>query len=385
MAEVRDMWRRMYALGAALNTANWGLYFSFSRRYLSVDLGGGTQSVLLITGLEWVFTLFAIASGKLVQVLGGRYVVFLGVTGFIPFIAALGIHNPMTLAVVLSFASFSWAISWPSILSAVFSGGISPGKAYSYFTLGSGLGYSFGSLAMGPIYSALRAEGVFTTMAVIYLLTYLIFFIQYPTKGPSRHGLRDVSESPNAILKLIPVLTAFSFIVFARELLYSIAPLKLTYEIREVFTPTSELVEYTLFGTVFGGITALLSVPARVLAGKLSDRYNPAKILFAISIAYLITYWLFVTTEGLIPIIVWQLPLYPFLDVSINTYIARYVPRHAVTLGFGTVLTFSAIGGLLLLPILANPEITTEFIGSLVTSAVIVSIALIAPKLRVKG
>lgn len=374
----------MYALGAALNTTTWGLYFSFSRRYLSVELGGGTQVILLITGLEWVFTLFAVISGKLVERLGGRYVILLGITGVLPFVAALRVYDPTVLAIMLSFASFSWAISWPSILSTVFSGdSIMPGSAYSYFTIGSGLGYSIGSMIMGPLYSSLSAVGVFTTIIIIYLVTYLIFFIHYPVKESLRRGMEGKEGSSNTFHTLLLVLVALSLTVFARELLYSVAPIKLTYEVRKVFAPSSELLDYTLFGMFFGGLTALLSVPARVVAGKLSDRYNPLYLLSITSAAYLVTYWLFVTTEGLIPVLVWQLPLYPFLDVSINTYIAKYVPKHTMTLGFGTVLMFSAIGGLLLLPILVSPSITPEFLGLLVTVAVVTSIALIIAKLRI--
>ncbi|MEM0453134.1 MAG: MFS transporter [Sulfolobales archaeon] len=384
MVKIDGYWRHMYALGAALNTTTWGLYFSFSRRYLSVELGGGTQVILLITGLEWVFTLFAVISGKLVERLGGRYVILLGITGVLPFVAALRVYDPTVLAIMLSFASFSWAISWPSILSTVFSGdSIMPGSAYSYFTIGSGLGYSIGSMIMGPLYSSLSAVGVFTTIIIIYLVTYLIFFIHYPVKESLRRGMEGKEGSSNTFHTLLLVLVALSLTVFARELLYSVAPIKLTYEVRKVFAPSSELLDYTLFGMFFGGLTALLSVPARVVAGKLSDRYNPLYLLSITSTAYLVTYWLFVTTEGLIPVLVWQLPLYPFLDVSINTYIAKYVPKHTMTLGFGTVLMFSAIGGLLLLPILVSPSITPEFLGLLVTVAVVTSIALIIAKLRI--
>ncbi|MEM1982875.1 MAG: MFS transporter [Sulfolobales archaeon] len=384
MVKIDGYWRHMYALGAALNTTTWGLYFSFSRRYLSVELGGGTQVILLITGLEWVFTLFAVISGKLVERLGGRYVILLGITGVLPFVAALRVYDPTVLAIMLSFASFSWAISWPSILSTVFSGdSIMPGSAYSYFTIGSGLGYSIGSMIMGPLYSSLSAVGVFTTIIIIYLVTYLIFFIHYPIKESLRRGMEGKEGSSNTFHTLLLVLVALSLTVFARELLYSVAPIKLTYEVRKVFAPSSELLDYTLFGMFFGGLTALLSVPARVVAGKLSDRYNPLYLLSITSAAYLVTYWLFVTTEGLIPVLVWQLPLYPFLDVSINTYIAKYVPKHTMTLGFGTVLMFSAIGGLLLLPILVSPSITPEFLGLLVTVAVVTSIALIIAKLRI--
>ncbi|MEM4811840.1 MAG: hypothetical protein QXO85_03195 [Sulfolobales archaeon] len=138
---LRNGWRFTYALGATLNTFTWGLYFSFTRYYLGIELGGGTSALILITGLEWVFTLFAVVSGRLVRRIGGRSVTLLGISGALPLLAGLKVHDPNILAIVLSLASFSWAIAWPSILLAVFSGdNITPGRAYSYFTIGSGVG-----------------------------------------------------------------------------------------------------------------------------------------------------------------------------------------------------------------------------------------------------
>ncbi len=376
-------WRYVYALGAALNTATWGLYFSFTRRYLSVELGGGTQTLLLISGLEWAFTLFAILSSKLVEKVGSKYVALLGITGVIPFIVALRIYDPNILAVILSLASLSWALSWPSILQAVFSGDdLTPGRAYGYFTVGSGIGYSLGSMAMGILYGLTGAEGVFITIVLMYAVTYLIFFKLYPAEKPHRIYSRNYGGNRGVIYGTLPALIALSLTVFTREILYSIAPLKLSSEILKVLPASSELTEYTLFGVVFGGITALLSVPARITAGKLSDKYNPLIILSATSSAYLITYWSFVRTEGLVPIIVWQIPLYPFLDVSINAYIAKHVPRHAMTLGFGTALMFSAVGGLMLLPVLMMQNTSPEFLGCLVTASTTLAVLIIALKLR---
>ncbi|MEM4907026.1 MAG: MFS transporter [Sulfolobales archaeon] len=378
---LRNGWRFTYALGATLNTFTWGLYFSFTRYYLGIELGGGTSALILITGLEWVFTLFAVVSGRLVRRIGGRSVTLLGISGALPLLAGLKVHDPNILAVVLSLASFSWAIAWPSILLAVFSGdNITPGRAYSYFTIGSGVGYSLGSTLMGVFYNFAGSGGVFTTLAAMYVVTFLTFYILYPTRELQQRKTDDYKGELDVIHSLLPILVAFSLIVFSRELLYSVGPVKLASEIRKLLPTYSEVVEYTVFGAVFGGITALISVPARIVAGRLSDRFNPLYILASTGVAYLITYWIFVSTEGLIPIIIWQLPLYPFLDVSVNTYIAKYVPKHAMALGFGTVLTFSAIGGLMLLPILMNPEVRADFLGFLVSIAVIIAVTLISIK-----
>ncbi|MFN3268247.1 MAG: hypothetical protein ACK416_03190, partial [Zestosphaera sp.] len=129
------IWRLMYSLGAILSSLTWGLYFSFTRRYIGVELGGGLHALMLITGLEWGFTLFAVVTGKLAKSVGDKNLVLLGFTGVVPFLLALSSRDPLILSIILSFSSLSWALSWPSILTTVFSSsGVSPGRAYSYFT-----------------------------------------------------------------------------------------------------------------------------------------------------------------------------------------------------------------------------------------------------------
>ncbi len=238
----------MYSLAAALNTAVWGLYFSFTRLYISVELEGGIQAVLFITGLEWGFTLFAVASGRLASRVGDKGLVCVGAMGFLPFLIALGVRSPFTLAVILSLSSFTWAISWPSILSAVFSGvGVSPGRVYSYFTVGTGVGFSVGSAFMGPLYTLIGPEGVFLVIAIMYVTTYLIFAVFFPRGSDVRvrkdYGL--LSGSRDVLQRLIPVLVALSLTVLAREILYAVAPSKLSSELEEVMTASSELVKYT--------------------------------------------------------------------------------------------------------------------------------------------
>lgn len=374
----------MYSLAAALNTTVWSLYFSFTRLYIGVKLEGGIQAVLLITGLEWGFTLFAVMSGRLTSRVGGRGLVCLGATGFLPFLIAMGVKSPFTLAVILSLSSFTWAISWPSILSAVFSNvRVSPGRAYSYFTVGTGVGFSVGSAFMGPLYALTGPEGVFLVIAIMYLTTYLIFAAFFPRGSDVRvrEGGELLSGSRSVLQRLILVLVALSLTILAREILYAVAPSKLSSELEKVITTSSELVKYTAFGVAYGGITAALSIPARILAGRLTDRYNPLKIFMFTTVAYMFLYWSFVKSEGWISIALWQVSLYPFLDTAVNTYIAKHVPGEIMTSGFGAAITFNAVGGLLILPLLANPNLDMDFLGYAVTAATVLSITLVLMKL----
>ncbi|MEM0026229.1 MAG: MFS transporter [Zestosphaera sp.] len=373
-------WRMMYSLGAILSSLTWGLYFSFTRRYIGVELGGGLQAIMLITGLEWGFTLFAVVAGKLVKHVGDKNLVLLGISGTIPFLLALSSQEPLTLSIILSFSALSWALSWPSILTTVFSSSsISPGRAYSYFTVGTGVGYSLGSSIMGLFYSIVGPEGLFIIIAVTYFLTYLIFIVFFP-KETTQAELK-VSESSTSdwgLRRFLIVLLALSLTVFSRELLYVVAPSKLSLELENILDTSSEWLEYLLFGIVYGGFTALLSIPARIAAGRLTDKYNPLTLFSMTTLAYMLVYWALVKSEGLLTLLIWQIPLYPFLDTAINTYIAKQIPKEVMTAGFGVTIFFNALGGLMLLPLLANPGLDTDFLGYVVTIATTLSILLVS-------
>lgn len=382
----KTLWRTMYSVAATLYMTTWGLYFSFTRRYISVELGGGLQSIILITGLEWGFTLLAVVSGRLTRRVDEKNLILLGSAGCLPFLAAMTTRDPTELAVVLSFYSFTWAVSWPPVLSTVMSdASISPGRAYSYFTIGTGLGYSIGSACMGPIYGVAGPEGAFTALTLAHLAAYSILIAFFPKNINSKtfkHEGREDLSIKGTVNRLAPVLVAVSLTVFARELLYSVAPSKLSAELESLVGSSSTLTEYTLFGIVYGGFTAVLSIPARVAAGRLTDKHDPLKVFALTTVAYLLDYWVFVKSWGWASILIWQLPLYPFLDTAVNTYIARQVPRSTMASGFGLAIAFDAIGGLMLLPLLSSPYLSPDFIGYVVTAATTASVILVLKKMR---
>jgi MFS family permease len=364
-----------YSLAAALGSFMWGIYFSFTRRYLSVELGGGTRAVLLITGLEWVYAFFAVLAGRLVGALGGRNLVRLSTAGFLPLLAATALRDPNLLALVLSLTSLTWSISWPAILSAVFSSSRGRyGRAYSIFTLGTGLGWSAGSVAMGFIYSAGGPVLVLSTCSLLYLLSYLIFSELYPVGAEPRS--EDPREGLREVRRLWYILVPYTLIAFSRELYYSVAPVKLSVELAKLLRNPPEDLQYVAFGIAYGGITSVLSIPTRVVCGRLADLYNPLLLLVASSFAYLASYWGFVLTEGLVSIAIWQLPLYPLVDTAVSVGLARSASGSARTTALGASVAFSALGGLAVLPLTASPELGQEVVGALLTSALMTSVAL---------
>ncbi|MCX8185136.1 MAG: MFS transporter [Sulfolobales archaeon] len=365
------MWRIFYSIAATINTATWGIYFSFTRRYIGVELEGGIRSILLIAGLEWLYAFSAIASSRISRLVGRRNGILLGSLGSVPLLVSPPIRDPVSLALVLSLTSLTWSLTWPTIMSTVFSEAEGRfGKMYSLFTIGTGFGFSLGSFAMGALYYAGGAPLVFTACSILYAISYLIFYIFYP-------GIREAVGEENsrptitAVRSLIPILTSYALLVFCREAYYSVAPVKLSEEIVKILPNISEEYQYIAFGVFYGGLTSFLSVPTRILVGYLVDRYDPHLMLLFSFILYISNYWLFISLGGLATILIWQFPLYPIIDTSMNVLLARSTTGDSRIRALGAGLASSAIGGLGVLPLIAYPEIDPTFIGIVITLAAI--------------
>ncbi len=372
------MWRALYSLAATINTVMWGIYFPFTRRYVGVELGGGIQSILLITGLEWLYVFFAPAAGRLSGRLGERGSILLGTLGAVPLIASVFLRDPVSLALTLSLSSLGWSITWPVVVSVVLAGaGGRFGRAYSVFTIGTGLGFGIGSSAMGLLYYAGGPGFVLLSCAFLYVLTYAIFYAFYPQevrRGESEREGRDPAVPWARAAGY--ALAAYTLLVFCREAYYSVAPVKLSTDIARVLPDAPEEAQYVAFGILYAGITSLLSIPARVVYGLLADRHDPRLLLVSSFPLYVAVYWAFVLLEGVASIVVWQLPLYPMVDTSVNVLLARHSGERERAHALGVGLALSAVGGLSVMPLAAYPDVDPTTVGSLITVVAVFGLSL---------
>lgn len=378
------MWRIFYSVAATIFTVMWGIYFSFTRRYIGVELGGGIPAVLLITGLEWMYVLFAVLAGRFSRSIGKRSCILIGSLGAVPIAASAMIRNPLHLAVVLSLNSLTWSLTWPIVMTAVFAGAKKGfGKAYSLFTVGTGFGFSLGSAVMGLLYYAGGPTIVLFVCSALYAVSYTIFYVFYPESSEVGENVVGGLKPPST-LTLKYLFAMYALLVFCREAYYSVAPVKLSAEISKIMPEASGGSQYIAFGVLFGGLTAFLTVPMRLAVGFLVDKYDP-RLLLGMSFAlYTTSYWLFILLEGVASIAVWQLPLYPLVDTSVNVLLAKNSAGDGRTRALGTGLAISAIGGLGVLPLIAYPEVNPFFIGVLIIVAAICGLAMTAQSLLTK-
>ncbi|MEM4717715.1 MAG: MFS transporter [Desulfurococcaceae archaeon] len=368
---------KKFAFATFINSIAWGLLFSFSTRYIAIELSGGTDAVVIYLGLSWLFTLMGLLSGKVARLIGEKNSVLMGSWATVPILLAIFAKDSFLVAFLLSITAFPWVISWSIVLKILFSA--TPhkkaGLEYGKMTIGSGLGYFVGSIIQGFVYNYAGVLGVYALASIMVLSSYFAYYRFYP--GIYQESNTSIQSDPIRVTKkiLIPLFSVM-FSVFIREFLYAVAPSKLNQSIEEFFYIELEWVKYTIYGIIFSGGT-LISPFIRVLAGKLVDKYGSFKIFILTVFGYTILFYVFNITHGLAPIILWQIPLFPFLDIASNVYIASRLSNEEMIIGFGVLNSFIAIGGSLIISLSLIGEVDIPSSLIIVSIVSMISIALI--------
>lgn len=319
---------------------------AFTRMYFAKEFG--TSALTFLTGIEWFMAFLAIPFGYLKDKYGGTWPIYLGALGSVAFTSLIFLRSPEVLSVVLSLSTFSWAVAWPSIIATATSKYGTSALSYARITLGGGLGWGIGSVIMGSIYRSYGLIGITASIITTYLLAYTLFIAD----------LKDVEIVVKSttirfkdLVLTIRMLTYFVLsvvvCVFARELLYVIMTVKLRKEVSTLKLLT--LTEEEVFGVVYGALASVLSMPMRLWAGKLANKLGVFRLYRLAVLAYLAYAWVFQATYGIYSIILWQVPLFPLIDVAIYSLAVEHAPEKLRTSVIGVVTAFSSVGGSLLI------------------------------------
>jgi hypothetical protein len=369
-----------YAVALTLGSFSWGVFYTFSTRYLVAELGGGLLSMYLFTGSSWLFTLLTLLADAASRTLGERLTILTGALVAVPVLLGACVREPLLLALLLASVSAPWSISWPVVLKVVFSRVESgEGGEYSAFTVFSGISYFAGSLSAGLLYALGGVGVVYTTTALLLVASFTLYYAYYT---PSSTSSGESPAGGRLVGALKYTLTAICVFVLGRELFFAYVPVKINRELEALLPSSGDLAYYVVYGLVYSG-GALVSPLARVLAGRLVDKYGPRGVLVASISGYALLYWLFAETSGVVPLVLWQVPLFPLYDVAVNTHIARLLPRELHVQGFALLTAFTALGGSLVTLLLALRVVDTALVGLVVTAATLTSITLLLCEERV--
>ncbi len=344
---VEGRWLRIYTIASLIHSTAWGLYFAFTRFYIVTKLGGGYTALLFLTGAEWGLPALSIVWGALADKYGRRKFVMLGASGALAFAIAAQIREPMLFVAILSYASFAWGLAWPSVLAPVLTPTESVGRRYSVFMVGSTLGWSLGSSAMGFLYNLAGPRGVLFMAALLYACAYALYTAFFPREyeRSERAGASFAEFRKLAVLMLM-LLIAIALATFGAELGFNLMAVKLEHELSMVLGNACEDVKAVLYGFLYGGITTLMGVPARIVAGRIADRWSPLRLFIAVDLGYVAYIAGLVLSHGIVTIILWQIPLYPFFDVSVYASTSRYAPPELKASVAGVTLAAQSLGGL---------------------------------------
>lgn len=341
-------WLRWFTAGAFLHSSAWGMYFALTRVYVVTDLGGGYMALLLLAGAEFGLPLTSVLWGRLADRYGRRKFVLAAWTGFIP-LAMLGLVNDAyTFVAVAALPSLAWSLGWPSVVSPVITG-TSIGRRYGTFMVGASLGWGLGSSAMGPLYGLGGARAVFTACSVLYFISYAVFYALYPaTRTPASTVIKP-EASRQLYRSLAPLLVAVAMLSLGLEWGFNVFAVRLEESLRQLVYRAgwSDEDVRLLYGVFYGGVTTLLGVPARLLAGRVADRYGGLRLLAWTAGCYVLLYLAMNHLHGIWMVMLWQVPLYPFYDTAVYSAASGYAPRDLKASAAGAVMAAQSVGGML--------------------------------------
>ncbi len=344
---VEERWLRIYIVASLIHATAWGLYFAFTRFYIVTKLGGGYTALLFLTGAEWGLPVLSIVWGVLADKYGRRKFVVLGASGALAFAIAAQIREPMLFVAILSYASFAWGLAWPSVLAPVLTPSESAGRRYSIFMMGSTLGWSLGSSAMGFLYNLAGPRGVLYMVALLYACAYALYTAFFPREYERGKGAGvSLEDFQRLAMLMLMLLLSIALATFGAELGFNLMAVKLEHELSMVLGNANENIKAVLYGFLYGGITTLVGVPARIAAGRIADRWTPLRLFIAVDLGYAAYIAGLVLSHGIATIILWQIPLYPFYDVSVYASTSRYAPPELKASVAGVTLAAQSLGGL---------------------------------------
>ena len=349
-------WLRLYVVASFLHVMAWGMYFALSRFYVVDDLGGGYAALTMLVAVEWGAPATSIVWGRLADSIGRRKLVAFGASGAIAFALMAFARSPATFIALAAYASLAWGAAYPSILAPILSGS-QPGRSYGVFSVGSTLGWAVGSLLMGVVRRFLSTQAVFLTASALYGIAYAIFYAFFPREaGVGERCGCDERRAREFIRGNLQLFVAVVLATLGIELGFNVFSVKLRHEIEKLVGSAEVDIVY---GLLYGFTPSVLSIPARVVAGKLADLRDPELMFLTTTLAYVAYFVTLYLSTGLVTAIVWQLPIYPFYDVALYTTTARRSTESERSTTLGAVLTAQSIGGSLVA--LASPLI--EFYG----------------------
>jgi MFS family permease len=227
--------------------------------------------------------------------------------------------------------SLLFSLAYTGLLGSILSTARGRGVYYSIIAIGGSLGWAFGGLLAGLLYSGGLALLAASALIAAGFAAALPVSMEASSERPSLTQLLSSLRGSGALTSSV-VASQAALLIF-----FNSAALKLK----------SELGDPIKFGIVFTTLTAVVSAAVRPLAGKLSDVVGHERLLLLSNAAYIPMCFGITVLSGAALIALWLVPLYPFRDVALSMSVSTRLPANLQGTAAGVIVFANSFSGLL--------------------------------------
>ena len=332
---MRD-WRIGFYAYMLLTNFTLGIYLVISRDLVKTELGYDYRFMTSLIAASNIPLLFSVFAGGLGDVLGRKNLMLLGVLTSLPvyFMGVFGLgYFPLLTALYMTL----WAFASPSVTGSFLDATASSGLQYSLYSMFGAAGWGLGGLLAGYLKNLIGVTSVFTLAALAIATAFATAFLTYPKEHTS--GGAKAIEVLHGVRTSITLFAVISFLMISINLFYGNYALRL----REIAGSPE------MFGLVYTALPATMGVIVRPLAGRLSDKFSPKAMLAASLAGYAIIFPLMNSSYGILAVILWLIPLYPFQDQGSMMLLSRSLKSSLQGMATGILYTASSLSGLVVL------------------------------------
>ncbi len=358
------LWFIGYAAAQAFFWLGFSIYYTYTRMYVEDLLGQNYAFIALLVGAEEAPLLLAVLLGYLADKMGRRKALLLGFGEAIA-VGLMGLTSIWMLPFLAAIAASFYAIAYSALTGIILASVGGSGWKYSLVTLLSSIGWAMGGVIAGVLYGyGPMAE--YGCSASFVALGYLLAYMLAPSSEDGAKTRVSTRQVITAAYKLVPITASIVLSATGLMLFYGAVSLKLA---REVNDPI-------LFGLVYSTLSALLGALVRPLAGLLTDRVDPLVLMVVSSLAYTVLNFGIAIAHGIILVVLWLTPIYPFRDVAIYMAVSRSLPRELQATAAGMVSFAISLSGIIIVlisPLLHGKTILELYV---ITAALLILSAL---------
>lgn len=328
-------WLKFFAIAFFLDGLGLSMYYTYSRPYIIDRVGEDYGLISLVAAAELAPSVFSILAGLLGDKIGRSRVVLVGVLRLPPLLAMpfLDIRYAPLAILVLYLAT---AMYVPNSLGTILEAGNRSGEVYAWITLYSGIGWALGGVLPGILEDTIGSNYVFPAAGILMALPPIIQYMKYPLELKTEKIL--LSDIVKGIKESLDIALAILLSTAGLTLFYSLLLTKIYVEVGNLL----------LYGFVTMSLAALTGSLVRPLAGKLVDKYNPDLVLALSLIAYAVLNTLLYMSRGIVLLLLWLIPVFPFRDTAQTIAISRKLPLKLQATAAGIMSTLNSLAGILI-------------------------------------